>query len=143
MEFGNLSRFLRGLPLALRRQISEDFGLDTQKDFQSWVATFNGLRNHAAHHSRIWNRTLVTTAARPKENAIPELAHLKTLDQIAAKKIYAPVSILAWLLAKRMDHGQQWCNRVRDLAQSFPTTAAASLTHAGFPADWDEQELWL
>ena len=142
MEFGNLSRLLRGLPLAIRRQVAEDFGLDTQKAFQSWVATFNGLRNHAAHHARLWNRTLVTTAKRPNRDAVPDLSHLHMLDQIPAKKIYAPLAILAWLLASRMEHGQRWGTRVRDLALTFPESHVLSIAQSGFPTGWAQEPLW-
>jgi abortive infection bacteriophage resistance protein len=140
-EFGQTSRLIQGLPLGQRRQIAEDFGFLTQKDFGSWIASLNGIRNFCAHHSRLWNRSLVTIAARPKSGDIPELDHLRGLDDVSRVKIYAPIAVLVWVLS-RNESGQAWKIRLRTVLDSFPSLPSGSLANAGFPANWGELPLW-
>ena len=141
LEFGQTSRLIQGLPLGQRRQIAEDFGFLTQKDFGSWIASLNGIRNFCAHHSRLWNRSLVTTAARPKNGEIPELDHLRDLDEVARVKIYAPVAVLAWILGHN-ESGKEWKVRLRGILETFPSLPSGSLSNAGFPDDWQQLLLW-
>ncbi len=140
-EFGQTSRLIQGLPLGTRRKISEDFGFDTQKNFGSWIASLNGIRNFCAHHSRLWNRSLTAAAARPKNGAIPDLDHLRNLDEVSRVKIYAPVAVLAWLLS-RNELGKEWKTRLRAVLESFPNIPNGSLSNAGFPEDWRQLPLW-
>lgn len=140
-EFGQTSRLIQGLPLGQRRQIAEDFGFLTQKDFGSWIASLNGIRNFCAHHSRLWNRSLVTIAARPKSGEIPELDHLRDLDDVSRVKIYAPIAVLAWVLS-RNESGRNWTIRLRAVLDSFPSLPSGSLGNAGFPDNWRKLPLW-
>lgn len=140
-EFGQTSRLIQGLPLGQRRLIAEDFGFLTQKDFGSWIASLNGIRNFCAHHSRLWNRSLVTTAARPKSGEIPELDHLRNLDEVARVKIYAPVAVLAWILGHN-ESGRVWKVHLRAVLETFPSLPSGSLSNAGFPNDWQQLPLW-
>ncbi len=140
-EFGQTSRLIQGLPLGQRRQIAEDFGFFTQKDFGSWIASLNGIRNFCAHHSRLWNRSLVTIAARPKSGEIPELDHLRDLDDVSRVKIYAPMTVLVWVLS-RNESGRAWKSRLRTVLDSFPSLPSGSLANSGFPDNWRELPLW-
>ena len=142
-EFGQTARLVRGMPLSVRRSIAADFGfIETQKDFQSWVAALNGLRNVCAHHSRLWNRSLIAVGSRPKAGAIPELDHLRSLDDVARVKIYAPIAMLAWILG-RTEPGRQWRARLLQVLDTFPSIPQGSLSNAGFPNDWKSLALWL
>jgi abortive infection bacteriophage resistance protein len=141
LEFGQTSRLIHGLPLGLRREIASSFGLDTQKQFSSWIATLNGVRNVCAHHSRLWNRTLVTSASRPNPSQVPELEHLRQLDDVARVKVYAPIAILVWLLSQS-DFGRQWTARLLGVLDSFPALPQGSLGNAGFPDGWRSLALW-
>jgi abortive infection bacteriophage resistance protein len=132
---------IQGLPIGQRRLIAEQFGIATPKDFASWIAALNGVRNFCAHHARLWNRTLVTSAARPKEGEIPPLDHLRHLDDVARVKIYAPVSILVWILSGT-DAGRPWKQRLVDVLETFPKLPQGSLGNAGFPPNWRDLDLW-
>ncbi len=140
-EFGQTSRLIQGLPLGQRRLIADDFGFLTQKDFGSWIASLNGIRNFCAHHSRLWNRSLATIAARPKRGEIPELDHLRDLDDISRVKIYAPIAVLAWVLSQN-DAGRAWKTELLAVLNSFPSLPSGSLANAGFPDRWQELPLW-
>lgn len=141
LEFGQTSRLIQGLPLGQRREIAQSFGLATQKEFGNWIASLNGIRNICAHHSRLWNRTLVITAARPKRGQIPELDHLRELDDVARVKIYGPIAILVWLNSQSA-FGLEWAARLRAVLDTFPALPQGSLANAGFPDDWRHLKLW-
>ncbi len=140
-EFGQTSRLIQGLPIGQRRRLIESLGLATQREFLNWIATLNGVRNVCAHHSRLWNRTLVTSASRPRAGAVPLLDHLTDLDEIARVKIYSPVAILVWLL-RATPFGNEWAARLGAVLRSFPAVPQVTLANAGFPANWQELDLW-
>lgn len=140
-EFGQTSRLIQGLPLGQRRLIAEDFGFHTQKNFGSWIASLNGIRNFCAHHSRLWNRSLVTIAARPKSGEIPDLDHLRDFDDVARVKIYAPIAVLVWVLGQN-EPGKEWKIRLRAVLETFPFLPSGSLSNAGFPDHWQQLPLW-
>ncbi len=141
LEFGQTSRLIKGLPIAQRRQIASDFGVSSPRDFGSWVAALNGVRNVCAHHSRLWNRSLTATPARPNESQIPELGHLRSLDDVARVKVYGPIAILAWLLTDT-DEGTTWRRSMIDLLKRFPEIPQGSLQSSGFPSNWAKLDLW-
>lgn len=140
-EFGQTSRFIQGLPLAQRRAIAKDFGVDQPKMFSSWIASLNGVRNVAAHHSRLWNRSLTSVARRPLPGQIPELEHLVELDELARVKVYVPIAISVWIL-RNSEEGRAWRHRIRTTLNGFPNLPQGSLSNAGFPQGWQELPLW-
>lgn len=141
LEFGQTSRLVQGLPLTQRRAIAADFGVNEPKMFTSWIASLNGIRNVAAHHSRLWNRSLVSVARRPTAGRIPDLQHLEDLDGVARVKVYVPIAILVWLL-RESEEGQAWRERLLATIETFPELPQGSLQNAGFPDDWRELSLW-
>lgn len=141
LEFGQTSRLLQGLPLAQRRMIASDFGVDEPRMFSTWVASFNGLRNVAAHHSRLWNRSLTSVARRPKQGQIELLDHLSDLDEVARVKVYAPLAMTVWLLRDSAE-GRSWVGAVKRTLATFPDLPQGSLQNAGFPAGWEDLEVW-
>ncbi|MCU1637062.1 MAG: hypothetical protein JWQ68_2301 [Cryobacterium sp.] len=140
-ELGQLGRLYRGLQLEHKRQISGDFGYPTQKDFGSWIAALNGIRNVAAHHSRLWNRTLVSSASRPKAGQIERLDHLRALPDNTLRKIYAPIAFLTWVIG-RNGEGDEWRGKMLATLATFPENEFTSLANAGFPEGWQCQGLW-
>jgi abortive infection bacteriophage resistance protein len=56
MTLGHLSRWLHNLRIPRDRQIVADaYGLD-EKVLTSFVHHLTIVRNHCAHHGRVWNR---------------------------------------------------------------------------------------
>ncbi|WP_181027135.1 Abi family protein [Rathayibacter sp. AY1E9] len=142
LELGQLVRLLRALPISVRRNVARDFGVDTPKMFISWASALNGLRNYCAHHARLWNRGLVNSPARPKRGQIEHLDHLQQLDQVAARKIYSPLATLVWMLSRR-SLWRDYRSRVVSVLATFPETPYTSLSVAGFPTDWRDEDLWV
>jgi abortive infection bacteriophage resistance protein len=100
----------------------------------------NGVRNFSAHHSRLWNRTLIAQASRPAAGTIADLDHLQSLDAAQRTKIYPTLAILSWIL-KTVPAGD-WNERLVDLLKTFPTNNIITLGSAGFPGRWEALDLW-
>jgi len=141
LEVGQAVRLIHGLPTDLRRQIAGDFGLARPRAFESWINSLNGVRNFCAHHARLWNRTLITIASRPREGEIPRLDHLADLDGVARVKVYAPIAFLVWCL-DRTPWGADWKRELIRHLRTFPDLPQGSLANAGFPEEWESLELW-
>jgi abortive infection bacteriophage resistance protein len=111
------------------------------KAFESWLAALNGVRNFSAHHARLWNRTLVAVASRPRTGEIAALDHLATLDDVARVKVYSPIAFLVWVLGTT-PWGAEWKSQLIGHLESFPGLPQGSLANAGFPDGWRSLELW-
>lgn len=141
LEFGQTSFLFQGLKLGDRDAVARTFGVDRSKQFMSWIASFNDMRNFSAHHSRLWNRTLVKQASRPVAGSIEELDHLRLLDDGNAAKLYPSLAMLTWILRTHVP-SPDWAAGLRDLLEKFPANDIVSLSNAGFPDDWSSLSLW-
>jgi len=65
LTFGSLSHLYSVLPLELKRKVADIIGVD-DKILGGWLHSIVYVRNICAHHSRLWNRTLVIRPRCPK-----------------------------------------------------------------------------
>ena len=78
-----------------KKIVAREFNLPQHEVLESWMRSLAALRNHCAHHARIWNRFL---------NAAPQLnARLRGVwindYQVDSNKLYATLCCIAyWLL---------------------------------------------
>jgi abortive infection bacteriophage resistance protein len=56
LMFGTLSKIIEKLKRSHRKDIAKNYGYPSDKDFVNTLEQLTKLRNHTAHHSRIWNR---------------------------------------------------------------------------------------
>lgn len=95
------------------------------------------VRNICAHHSRLWNRTLVpigTTSLRSVDafSGIPS----------QSERVYGTICTAAFLLRTTSPHST-WLLQLEDLIdQSFPETGLRSPHEMGFPNGWKHLSLW-
>ncbi|NEX60196.1 Abi family protein [Noviherbaspirillum galbum] len=141
-DFGLLSRFYAGLLHADRIAVTPHFGLGSEESlFASWLRALNYLRNVCAHHSRLWNRSLVDQPKSPKRGMIPKLDHIVGQPH-AMLHLYGILCILQHLL-KQIDSNNVWGEKLKRLLATFPTLPAVATLHAmGFPANWHNEALW-
>jgi len=101
----------------------------------------NYVRNSAAHHSRLWNRTLTLKAPTFPVAVVPEkLVHAAGVTQ--RDKLYVPLAFTAHL-ANEIDAKTNWPSRLRTVVRKFPAIPGLSPeTDMGFPADWQDLALW-
>lgn len=141
LQWGQLSQLFSGLVLADREVVARRFGVASSKQFKSWIASMNDVRNYCAHHARLWNRSLVKQASRPKRGTVPKLDHLQDLDKTQLARVYPTIAILVWMFTEVMPF-EGWVDRLKSLLKSFPGNDFVSLSNAGFPEPWEHLDLW-
>ncbi|MCG7234983.1 Abi family protein, partial [Corynebacterium sp. ACRQM] len=101
LDFGSVSKLFEFLPKNVKNSIAPAFGTLQGNVLASWIRNFNYTRNIAAHHSRLWNRLIVTRIQAPNRSVVdPEIFHLAdSRDPIAFKKIYPTLALIAYTLS--------------------------------------------
>jgi abortive infection bacteriophage resistance protein len=140
LQFGQLVKLYGSFNQGTAYLISNDFGVDP-KILKSWATSFNDLRNLAAHHSRIWNKTFVKTPKISGSGFPKEILHLQNCEEWRLRKLYTQLTVLAWIFSR----DQSDKNRVLEimsLLNDFPESEKLSLDQAGFPSNWRELFPW-
>ena len=139
-SFGNISNLLSQLrQSAIRQAVSNPFGLDEQT-FCSLMHHLTVLRNSAAHHSRLWNRSFVFKFKLPKKKP----AHLFPnffIDPALPKKeakIHNTLILLVHLTTC-IEPATDWPERLIRLLRSLDPNLIPEM---GFPADWKTRPIW-
>ena len=95
VSFGTLSKLYYNFSdNKTKKKIAREFNLPQHEVLESWMRSIASLRNHCAHHSRIWNRFL---------NATPQMnARLRgnwfSHSNIDSNKLYAVLGCIAYWL---------------------------------------------
>ena len=142
LELGHLAKLYRGLQNDLATQIAHHYAVPSKTILASWISSINYVRNVAAHQARLFNRKLVDAPTRPKNNAIPVLAHLR--DDAAPKQdfgLYNSLAVIAYLLRSIAGY-PEWTQRLRELVATFPGVPHLGIDSMGFPVGWTEKRLW-
>ena len=139
-DWGMLSHFYSGMKFADRNAIAGIYGNIEGKQLATWVRALNDVRNFCAHHSRLWNRGLPVTLKMPGARAVPQLDHLIG-DTHGLSRIYGVLVVMA-LMMKTMHPSTGWHRRVVHLAVDAPRRSLIGVQSAGFPPDWELQDIW-
>jgi abortive infection bacteriophage resistance protein len=141
LDFGAIVRLFGLLERSDQNSIARDLGITDGRLLVKWLAVLNYLRNTAAHHARLWNRTLTLKPAKINPNQVPpELAHAALLQR--HDKVYLTLAILA-ALTSSIDATSNWPNRLRTLVRKFPIISGMSPElDMGFPGSWQDLALW-
>lgn len=139
-DFGMLSYFVHGMKTTDKTAMADRFDLPRRDLLTSWVRSINGVRNHCAHHARLWNRVLVDRPSPPKLGEIPELEHLAR-HPVAHNRIYSVAVALHWFL-RRVNPRSSWSSRLKELMATFPHSEHLHFRSSGFPDDWSAHPIW-
>ena len=116
MSLGQLSRWISNLKHRADRQaIADAYDMDEQF-LCSFLAHLSYVRNHCAHHGRLWNRQFTITMR------IPSTRPARTLGWFnpqATRQVYNTLAMLATLLTA-IDPRSDWPKRLRGLLDKFP-----------------------
>lgn len=118
----------------VKKCIAREFNLPHHEVLESWMRSLAALRNHCAHHSRLWNRRL---------NATPQMnmrmrGHWIANHQVDANKLYAVLCCIAyWLDAMKYGDDFKFC--IFQLLHAYPSVDTAAM---GFPKGWEKEQLW-
>ena len=127
-SFGTLSKlYYNFADKKVKKQVAHSFNLPQHEVLESWMRSLAALRNHCAHHARLWNRYL---------NATPQLnVRLRGLwitnHQVDSNKLYAILCCIAyWLDA--MQRGEDFKDQLTQLLDNYPMVDTAAM---GFPRE--------
>lgn len=136
ISFGQLSKFYANLTLRQdRKRIADTYDLD-EKVLSSFLHQINTVRNTCAHHSRLWNRRFTMQITIPG-NRPQGLQHNFNRSAAAAKKIYNPLVMLAYLMDQICPDHHFKTKLIGLLALHHINEAAM-----GFPPGWRQLPLW-
>lgn len=138
VTLGTLSKVYDNLhhQLPSKSAIANEFGLNSVKDFSSWLRTITLIRNIIAHHSRLWNRVIITQYSWPK-NMENELLNY-TPDSVRRRKIF-PILVGIIYLNNKISPGHSLLKELKELLDLFPKVPIYKM---GFPPSWDSQPIF-
>lgn len=140
MTMGQLSKWFSNIKERSDRQaISRVYGLD-EKLMTSFCEHLSLVRNHAAHHARLWNRDFTKTMMLPKigpADLINSVFKLNASDR-RLRKLYNTFTMTAYLMDV-IAPGHHWKIRLKDLIN----THSIDVSKMGFPADWLTRPMWV
>lgn len=147
LDFADISRLYEGLPAADQRLIAEDLGIiinlgmlskhqrrkaKLQSPLVRWMEQLTIVRNHCAHHARLWNKSFAPAPTA----ALRTLPEFITLPQGQSEKIFGVITVMANLI-RVTSPGTTWPSKVAALIHNeFLTNPLVSPTSMGLPEDW-------
>lgn len=137
-DFGAVSQLLAMKKVPDQAAVAARYGISDWKVFTSWVRALSYLRNLVAHHSRVWNRSMVSEPSMPILTGLPWTAAFSGKPDLLAKPfVYMAI---ARYLVEQLSPEADWQRRVADHLQAFPKQASQrklSVSAMGAPADWE------
>jgi abortive infection bacteriophage resistance protein len=137
VTMGTLSKMFANLkPSAPEKdRIANEVGLPYQNHLENWLHGVAVLRNIAAHHNRLFQRTVPVVPLSPAP--LPG----KWIDtrSISNQSVYFHLSRVAYLL-QFISPGNRFALRINDLFTKYHPTV--KFKEVGFPANWQHQPLW-
>jgi abortive infection bacteriophage resistance protein len=134
MSFGSLFTFFHNLHQSDKQILAQRIGV-VPKVLDSWLHTFNYIRNLCAHHGRLWNRELSIAPF------IPDRHHQLQWHQpvrIDNKRVFVVLTISRYLL-KQIAPQSGWYQRLIGLLNDY---SAIPLIYMGFPPNWQDCPIW-
>jgi len=143
-DFGCTSHLYGGLVPARAQRISMSYGIDDQRILETWMATFNFVRNICAHHRRMWNRGITKQPSPIKLGDSELMDHLWDTTGETPRpmnnKAYFVLCMLQYLM-KHISPNSTWHFKVRELIENTekPEFYENSM---GFTKGWKKEKLW-
>jgi len=142
-SFGAVNRLLGLLKVEDANEVARAVGVSSGAKLRAFLLTVSYIRNLAAHHSRLWNRTLTVKLPKVYSTEVgPDLAALATGTALEPK-VYPALAVMAYLV-RNIDPCSDWPRKVRErVLNKFPQVPYLTAdTDMGFPAGWDAEPLW-
>ena len=135
-SFGTLSKLLCNLSdNHVKKQIARQYNLPQHQVLESWVKSIVILRNHLAHHARVWNRRFPQM---PQITSVRLRGAWIDTSKIRSNKLYAQLCCLAYL-QDSIHPDNDFRPQIKKLLNEYSHINPHSM---GFPADWEKEPLW-
>ncbi|MGS0998901.1 Abi family protein [Rhodanobacter sp. UC4451_H18] len=141
-DFGAVSQLLSMMKVPDQQAIAARYGVVDWKVFASWVRALSYLRNLVAHHSRVWNRNMVSEPKMPMGPAPGWCAQFAGKRDLLAKP-FVYLAIVRYMM-EAICPRSQWRHRVAEHLLGFPEQTSQrklSIAAMGAPDDWESW--WL
>lgn len=141
-DFGMLSKLIGGMTVVDQQHLANALGIARRPLLPSWLRAINHIRNVAAHHSRLWNRSPADQPIPPKPGEFVLLEHLAK-DVFAHSRLYAVAAIMQYML-RIIDQNSaaEWSDCLKAHFATFPSIAGVAVGYSGFPEGWEAIALW-
>lgn len=137
MTMGQLSKWYGNVKERQdRKAIADSYDMD-EKTLRSFLQHLTTIRNHCAHHSRVWNREFTFTFSIPNKRPNKMLTSFHR-DGRLERKLYNTLVMLAYMM-DCVCPGHHWKMRLINLLKSHEI----NVTGMGFPGDWQTRAIWL
>jgi len=133
-DFGLLSKLFSGMHVTDKNTIAEKYGATDGEAFSQWLRSLNFIRNVCAHHSRLWNISVL------EQSPVPD----GWSAGINNKRPFFYFCLMQRML-QTISPNSCWHRRFKALlAQDFPQTAPKqlSLYEFGLVSGWENWGLW-
>ena len=135
VSFGCLTKlFMNFTDVPTKKRISRSFGVAKYECLESRMKAINALRNHCAHHARVWNRNLPNRPQLPRDMRHTWI----NVSGIAPTSLYAILCCIAYWL-RAIDPQVSFVADLMALLAKYPTVNPAAM---GFPDRWNCEPLW-
>lgn len=107
---------------------------------ESWLLTYQRVRNISAHHGRLWNRGLGVYPAIPKSRSIVWIddRDLFARDAWRAQRLF-PVLVSFQSILHTISPGSRWSQRLADLLAEHDDVPLGPM---GIPSEWRSDPFW-
>lgn len=130
MDWGTLSHLYRMAPSRARNEVATTCHLRAPQ-LESWLKCLNILRNYAAHHARVFNKTFDIKPKLPKD-LYPRFAQ-------STNRVFGQLTLIRHLQrALNISHN----DAILDVLESFPHNTLVPFTRLGAPENWRNDPLW-
>ena len=142
-DFGMLSKFFSGMCDSEQRATAKAYGIPNPGAMASWLRAMNFVRNIAAHHGRLWNKTLVDHPQMPAPGEIPGFDPPFNRDNVRARaRVYPALCVIAFFI-RQIAPEREWPRRLRELLTGrFPNIPGKSAMEMGCPPEWENSDFW-
>ena len=141
-DFGLLSKFFSGMRDADQRAVAKTFGVPNPNAMTSWLRAMTFARNVAAHHGRLWNRTLVDNPQMSAANGVPGFDPPPPANPRARARVYPVLCVIAFFI-RQIAPESEWPRRMRELlTKKFPDVPRQSPMEMGCPPEWESGDFW-
>lgn len=137
MSFGQLSKWISHLAHREDRNIiSRVYGLD-ERLLISFLHHLSVVRNHCAHHARLWNRELALKFVLPRDPRTLGNSLSSQTGESAQRKLYNTLTTLLYML-DCISTRHRFRENFRELIIRYDINPK----HMGFPENWRDRPLW-
>jgi abortive infection bacteriophage resistance protein len=134
MTLGQLSKWYANLKRGQdRNAVAHGYGMD-EVNLTSFLHHLSIVRNHCAHHARIWNREFTFSWKLPRKKPATLRQNFNWADN---RRIYNTLVMLVYLMDSMGT--SSWKQRLYDLFIKHPDVKAGAM---GFPPDWLGRQIW-